>query len=405
MLAQTGGDVLAEVLRGPVGVGGADDGESGRQRVPLGELGDRREQQPAGEVAGGSEEHHALDHDEPFGLSVVDRVPSPSGPAYRGAGGPATPGRQTKTEPASGCVRTVLRFQVEPGRRDVQVTATGAAEGEGRRVAGREGHNAVEDAVRPVPVHGSGPPAGNPQHPLVVDGHPVRPPAEVREVDEGSPMAEPAGHEVELEQVHTASRCVGQVHPPPGLVQGRAVGDRQPVDDSGHPGAVQTVQAGHPWRFVVRHGAEPAPTKGVRLDVVRPIPREVLFDRHHQFGCAADGVERGQPARGGHEWTTLRIDDDSSWLPRGGPRLVGSADRLGAVNGPPRDVHPPQAGCRRIPERALAVLRTRPHRDLDRHVTHVSPPLVRSVVRPVGPVFMADSGRSVPTRHHPRWMT
>ena len=62
MLLQLAGDVLAEVVGRPFGEVGPDDGQLRWQQLGLGQLGDRRQQQAAGQIAGSSEEDHALDH-------------------------------------------------------------------------------------------------------------------------------------------------------------------------------------------------------------------------------------------------------------------------------------------------------------------------------------------------------
>ena len=67
MLLQLAGDVLAEVVARPVGDVGSDDGQPRWQQLSFGQLGDRRQQQPTGQITGSSEQDHALDHREtPF---------------------------------------------------------------------------------------------------------------------------------------------------------------------------------------------------------------------------------------------------------------------------------------------------------------------------------------------------
>ena len=73
-----------------------------RQLVGLGQLGHRRQQQAAGQIAGRSEEDHALDHGvTPFSARRGSSV-------HRGEGWPVTPGRQRKIAPASGSSARLL---------------------------------------------------------------------------------------------------------------------------------------------------------------------------------------------------------------------------------------------------------------------------------------------------------
>ncbi len=92
VLFQPGGDVLAEIFGGPVGVGRAHDREPWWQELSLGQLGNCRHQQAAGEVAGGSEQDHSPDHGmSPFLGRGGSR--SRSGTGAGDGGTPAHPGQ------------------------------------------------------------------------------------------------------------------------------------------------------------------------------------------------------------------------------------------------------------------------------------------------------------------------
>ena len=96
VLLELAGDVLAEVVGRPVGEVGPDDRQPRWQQLGLGQLGDRGQQQAAGQITGGSEQDHALDH-------VVTAFSARRGRhSQRGDGRPVTPGRQRKIAPASG---------------------------------------------------------------------------------------------------------------------------------------------------------------------------------------------------------------------------------------------------------------------------------------------------------------
>ena len=136
----------------------------GQELARLGQLGDRRHQQAAGEIAGGSEEDHvARSWGAAFLRSsaiVVGRWlrqrRRAAGRAYRGDGGPVTPGRHWKIAPARGWAARPLRLEVEPRGRDVEVAAVAATEGHRGGVRRRQLDDAVERAVGPVAVDGPG---------------------------------------------------------------------------------------------------------------------------------------------------------------------------------------------------------------------------------------------------------
>src|SRR5208283_5334478 len=85
------------------------DREPRWQQPGRGQLGDRWHQQAAGQITGGSEKDHSLDHTVPpfsGGSGPGSRSGKGAGgggtPANRGEGGPVTPGRQRKIAPAWG---------------------------------------------------------------------------------------------------------------------------------------------------------------------------------------------------------------------------------------------------------------------------------------------------------------
>ena len=179
---------------------------------------------------------------------------------------------------------------VVPGCRDVEIAAVVAAKRHRGRIRRRQLDHAVEGAVGAVAVDRPRSSQGDPQHALIVDGHAVRPELFPAEIEEPPATGKGTRRNVQVEGVDYAQGRVGEVEPPARLIEGGPVGDRQPVDHTGHPAAVDAVQSRVARPLVEGHRADPDPSPAVDLDVVGAVLGPVALDRNPQIQCACAAV-------------------------------------------------------------------------------------------------------------------
>ena len=364
VLLELARDVLAEVVGRPLGEVGPDYGQRRRQLVGLGQLGHRRQQQAAGQIAGRSEQDHALDH----GVTPFSARPGSS--VHRGDGLAGHSGAAAEDRARQRLVGAVLG--VDQRRRDVEVAAVVAAEGHRGGVRRRQLDDAVERAIGAVAVDRTGTAHGDPEHAVIVDGLAVRPELLAAEIEEPPPSADGTRHRLEVEDIDDAERSVSEVEPPLRLIERGPVGDRQAVDHTGHPVAVDAVQGRIARPLVVGHGAHPDPSAAVDLRIVGAVLGLVLLDRNPQVQGAAAAVEQRQALRAGHHRVARRAEHHATGLPGGAPGKVPGGLRIRAMHPLSGDVHPPQARGRGVPHRALRVLRPHVKHDLYRGVAHAA---------------------------------
>ena len=159
------------------------------------------------------------------------------------------------------------------------------------------------------------------------------------------------------------------------LIEGGPVGDRQPVDHTGHPSAVDAVQ-----RRVARARLSKAivPIQTLpRLSTLMSLARFSDLSRSIGTRRSSAPVLRSRTARprGCHNRRARRAEHHATRLPCGAPGAALRGLRIPAMHPLCGDVHPPEAGCRGVPVRALRVPRPQAQRDLDRGVTHAAGPV------------------------------